>query len=161
MLREAMKIKNVAVNNRKKCIEVDTGQKKLDLPFSRLRVKPSMRNRIVKVYVDPELGHKGITYHLDSGKEDSIHLDAFLDYNRDPKFLRDIAIHKLSIEAQKAFKHSGLSKHEVIRRLQTSPSQLYRLLDPTNHKKSIDEMLRLLSVLGYEVKWDVVRQEAA
>jgi len=57
-------------------------------------------------------------------------------------------------------KASGLSKHEVVRRLKTSPSQLYRLLDPTNDRKSIDEMLRLLSVLGYTVEWSVVKQAA-
>ncbi len=34
------------------------------------------------------------------------------------------------------------------------PSQLYRLLDPTNSRKSVDRMLGLLRVLGCDV--DVV-----
>ncbi len=37
------------------------------------------------------------------------------------------------------------------RRLGTSASQLYRLLDPTNYKKSVDQMLALLLVLGCDV----------
>jgi len=57
-------------------------------------------------------------------------------------------------------KASHLSKHEVVRRLKISPSQLYRLLDPTNYRKSIDEMLRLLTVLGCRVGWSIVKQAA-
>jgi antitoxin HicB len=156
-----MKIKKVSINNRKKCFEVTTAKGTLALPFSRLRLKPSRTNTVAEVYVDRELGSEGITYRLESGKEDSIHLDAFLDYNRDPDFLRNLVLHQLTIEAVKAMKHSDLSKHEIIRRLQTSPSQLYRLLDPANYSKSVDEMLRLLAVLGCDVRWDIVQQQVA
>jgi hypothetical protein len=60
-------------------------------------------------------------------------------------------LHKLTVGALKLVKQSGLSKHELTRRLKTSPSQLYRLLDPTNYRKSMDEMLRLLAALGYRL----------
>jgi len=39
-----------------------------------------------------------------------------------------------------------------MRRLKTSPSQFYRLIDPTNYRKSIDKMLELLAVLDCEVE---------
>src|SRR3989338_4665891 len=143
-----MKIKSVKINNRKKTLEIETQKGCFGLPFSRLELKPSFKDKIMKIYVDKELDDRAITYILESGKEDSIHLDAFLDYNKDPDFLRDITLHKLTIVAIKCLNTSNLSKHEVIRRLKTSPSQLYRLLDPTNYKKSTDEMLRLLSEIG-------------
>jgi hypothetical protein len=47
-----------------------------------------------------------------------------------------------------------VSKRELARRLRTSPSQLYRLLDPTNSAKSVGQMLALLHLVGREV--DVV-----
>jgi hypothetical protein len=47
-----------------------------------------------------------------------------------------------------------------VRRLKTSPSQLYRLLDPANYKKSMDEMMRLLAVLGYRVEVQLVEDAA-
>lgn len=62
------------------------------------------------------------------------------------------------MDALKLVAESGLSKHELIRRLKTSPSQLYRLLDPANYRKSIDEMLRLLAVLGYRVNMTLVKE---
>jgi hypothetical protein len=108
--------------------------------------------------VDSELAYLAVTYCLSSGKEGSVHLDAFLDYNRDPDFLRNVALHKLTVDALKLVRNSGLSKHELIRRLKTSPSQLYRLLDTANYKKSVDEMLRLLAVLGYRVDMKLVKE---
>jgi hypothetical protein len=53
-----------------------------------------------------------------------------------------------------AMEATGLGKREVARALGTSAAQLYRLLDPTNHSKSIGQMLALLHVLGRRV--DVV-----
>lgn len=155
-----MKIKSVTLNNRRKTVEIVVQKRCLGLPFSRLRLKPTAKDKICEIYVDPELGHQGITYKLTSGAEDSIPLDAFLDYNKDPDYLKKIHLHKLTLEAHRAMKKSGLSKQEIIRRLGTSPSQLYRLLDHTNHKKSIDEMVRLLTVLGCKVEWNILEPAA-
>ena len=49
---------------------------------------------------------------------------------------------------------------EIIRRLGTSPAQFYRLIDPTNYRKTVDKMLLLLQVLDCEVDV-VVRQRSA
>ncbi len=155
-----MKIQKVTVNNRKKCFEVETTKGSFSFPFSKLKIKPTTKDKIKSVWIDPELSNKAITYLLQSGKEDSLHIDAFLDYNCDPDFMRDLTLHKLTIEATQAFEKSGLSKHELIRRLKTSPSQLYRLFDPANYKKSIDEMLRLLTVLGYRIDLKLVKEAA-
>lgn len=77
-----MKIKYVSINNRKKCIEIETAKETFTLPFSKLRLRPSLKNRVTKICVDSELGNEGITYLLSSGEEDSIHIDAFIDYNK-------------------------------------------------------------------------------
>jgi hypothetical protein len=37
----------------------------------------------------------------------------------------------------------------------TSPAQLYRLLDPTNHTKSMRQLLSLLHLLGFDVDVEV------
>ena len=104
-----MRIKSVKTNNRRKCIEIETAKGLLSLPFSRLRLQPTRKDSIQEIYVDKEFGRKGVTYTLSSGKQDSIHVDAFLDYNRDPVFLRNVALHKLSLEAVKRMNKSKLS----------------------------------------------------
>ena len=149
-----MKIKTVTASNRKKVFEVATTSETYAFPYALLRVQPDAENRIVEVYPDEELGSEGFTYGLEDGKGDTIHLDAVLEYNRDPSYLKSLLLHRLTVEAQRAVESSDLSKRELIRALGTSASQFYRLLDPTNHTKSVGQMLALLHLLGREV--DVV-----
>ena len=155
-----MKIRQVSVNQKKKALEIETAKGDMSLPFSKLSLKPTAKDKIKSAFVDAELDHRAVTYVLESGNEDSIHLDAFLDYNRDPDFMRNLTLHDLTVQAAQLVKKSGLSKHELTRRLKTSPSQLYRLLDTANYRKSVDEMLRLLAVLGYRLDVRLVKEAA-
>ena len=153
-----MKIKNVSVNNRKKVFELEIAGKQFMFPYACLRLQPDTDNRIIDVKIDRELGNEAFTYILQDGSEDSIHADQVLEYNKDPKYLRDMLLYKLTIEAQKWLKASSLSNREIFRRLGTSASQFYRLLDQSNYKKSVDQMLSLLSVLSCDVDL-VVKQD--
>ena len=146
-----MRILGVEANNRKKAFEVRTRRGKYSLPFAKLEIRPSRDDPIQKVFPDEELGMEGFTYRLESGAEDTVHLDAVLEYNRDPGYLNELLLHELTVETLKALEESGLSKRELIRRLGTSPSQFYRLLDPTYYGKSVGQMLALLHLLGKEV----------
>jgi hypothetical protein len=47
-----------------------------------------------------------------------------------------------------------------VRRLGTSAAQLYRLLDQTNYRTSVDQVLALLQVLNWDVDL-VVRTKSA
>jgi hypothetical protein len=152
-----MKIKSVRCDNRKKAFEVVTHSRPYWLPFAKLRLRPTRANAVKSVRVDEELGREAFTYELQSGEEDTVHVDQVLDYNRDPRHMRDMLLYKLTLAAQERVKSSSLSKRELIRRLGTSPAQFYRLLDQTNYSKSIDQLMALLSVLDCEV--DLVVQE--
>lgn len=146
-----MKILEVAANNRKKAFEVRTREGEYTFPYARLDTPPTPENRVADVFVDRELGSEAFTYRLASGDEDSVHVDQVLDYNGDPAYLTELFTYRLTLEAEKAVEESGLSKREIIRRLGTSASQFYRLLDPTNSRKSIGQLLTLLHILGYDV----------
>ena len=89
-----------------------------------------------------------------------MHIDQVLDYCQDPSYLRDLLLYRLTLEARRRIDDAGLSRREIIRRLGTSPAQLYRLLDQTNYGKSIDQVLRLLRVLDCDVDL-VVRARTA
>lgn len=154
-----MKIRKVTPNNRRKCVEVETAKKKYDFPYSKLEPKPSTKDKIQRIYVDSELACQGFTFLLESGKEGSHVLDEVLDYNKDPDYLRKMLLYKLSIQVQKLVKASGASKREIIRRMNTSPTQFYRLMDQTNYRKTIDQMIKLLAALDCPV--DIVFNEAA
>ena len=155
-----MKIRAVKANPRRKVFEVASGRKHFVFPFAKLDVRPTADDPLVKVFVDPEIGEEGFTYRLRSGREGTVHVEDLLEYNQDPDYLRDLLLYRLTIEAQKAIGASPLARREIIRRLGTSPAQLYRLLDQTNYRKSVDQLLRLLQVLDREVEL-VVRAKTA
>jgi hypothetical protein len=64
------------------------------------------------------------------------------------------------LEAQKRVAASSLPKREIIRRLRTSATQFYRLMDQTNYSKSVDQLVSLLQTLDCDVDL-VVRAKSA
>lgn len=157
-----MKIRGVAVNNRKAQLELTIRSGKMfPVPFARLDPRPTPKDRISRVYVDKELGNEAVTYVLQSGAEGSVHVDHALEYNQDPGYLADILIHKLTVEARRRAEQSGLSRRELARRLNTSVPQLYRLLDPANTRKSIGQLVGLLHLLDCDVDFVINPRRAA
>ena len=155
-----MKIRSVTHNNRKKIFEVRTATKKLVFPFSKADPTPTVQDPIAEISVDGEAGREAFAYVLHSGRTGTVHAEQVLEYNQDPAYLRDLLLYRLSLEAQKRTAESPLSKREIMRRLGTSAAQLYRLLDQTNYRKSVDQVLALLQVLNCEVDL-VVRSKTA
>ena len=157
-----MKIRSVSVNNRKAQLEltVRSGQA-FPVPFSKLDPPPTQENRIREADIDRELANEAVTYRLESGAEGVVHIEQALEYNQDPGYLAEILVHQLTVEAIGRVDGSGLSRRELARRLKTSVPQLYRLLDPTNKRKSISQLVSLLHVLDCDVQLVVKRRSAA
>lgn len=146
-----MKIRSVTLNNRKRAFEVKTQTRSLVFPYVKADPQPKANDPVVRISVDRELGREGFTYTLASGREGTVHVGQVLEYNQDPGYLRNLLLYKLTVEAQKRVNESTLAKREIIRRLGTSATQFYRLLDQTNYRKSVDQMLMLLRALDCDV----------
>ena len=147
-----MKVQKVSINNRRKEFSVATRAGAVfTFPYAEADPGPSSKNRIEKVFVDRELGNEAITYVLDSGDEGSLHIEQILEYNEDPNYMADLLTYKLTLEALNGIENSGLSRRQIARRLKTSVPQLYRLLDPANTSKSINQLVALLHVLNRKV----------
>lgn len=156
-----MTLKGFSVNNRKREFVLDTPRGVFSYPFVKADPPPTADDPIVDVFLDiEELGGDGITYFLKSGAEGTVLEDMAYDYNSEPRYVREAMLHQLTVQARDALAESKLAKREVMRRLGTSASQLYRLLDAANYDKTIDSMIALLFVLGREVDL-VVRPRSA
>ncbi len=155
-----MKIRSVEANNRRKVFEVSLGSRVLTYPYSRTDPNPSATDTVQEIIIDPEVAREAFWYVLRSGARGYVHADQVLDYNQDPSYIRDQRLYRLTLEAQRRIKASPLSTREVIRRLGTSASQFYRLVDQTNYRKSLDQLLSLLQVLDCDVEV-VVRDRGA
>ena len=156
-----MKISRVEANARKRAFEVRTRGQSYVFPYSRAEPVPSASDRVCEVHVDDDLGREAFSYRLESGSEGSVHMDAVLEYNDDPAYLANLVLYELTSRAREEFEASPLSAREVARRLGTSASQLYRLIDPANHSKSLHQILALLHVLGCRVEVSVSRKVAS
>ena len=156
-----MKILKVVSNNRKRAFEVYTrGQCRL-LPYAATDPTPNARDRVLQVHVDEELGNEGFSYVLESGAQGTVHMDHVLEYNKDLNYVTDMLLYRLTLEAQRRIKESPLSRRELIRRLGTSAAQFYRLLDQTNYRKSVRQMLSLLYLLDCEIDLVVKTKKTA
>ena len=146
-----MKIRSVTFNNRKRSFEVTVGSDTLPFPYVKADPAPAPGDPVAQIRVDDELAREAFVFTVASGRETTVHVEQVLEYNQDPAYLRDLLLYKLTLEAQRTVIASALSKREIIRRLRTSPAQLYRLLDQTNYRKSVDHVLHLLHVLECDV----------
>jgi hypothetical protein len=145
-----VRIDSVKLNNRRRVFEIALGGKSYPFPYERAEVVPTPQDPVVSIEIDWETAYEGFVYHLASGAEGYVHGEQALDYNRDPEYMRMLLVYKLTVEANKRMKKSRLSKREIVRRLGTSPTQLYRLLDTTYYGKTVDAMLQLLWALDCE-----------
>jgi hypothetical protein len=160
--RSSVKILSVDANNRTKAFMVRTEKGEYAFPYAKFSPPPGNGPyRVREVYPDPELGNEGFEYRLENGIADGAHLDAVLEYNKDPDILNQLFIHGLTVEALEAIEGCGLSKRALIRALRTSPSQFYRLIDPTYYGKSLGQLVALLELCGKEVEFVVRDKEAA
>lgn len=156
-----MKIRAVSYNNRKKAFEVRMGTRVYVYPYGRADKGPKPGDLVREVHVDEELGREGFTYVLESGREGTVHAEQVLDYNEDPEYLRDAIMYRLTVEAKRRLESSPLSRREIIRRLGTSATQFYRLIDQTNSRKSLGQLLALLHILDCEVDLVVRKRKSA
>jgi hypothetical protein len=155
-----MKIRSVVFNNRRKDFTVRLRASAYRYPYSRLDAQPGPGDHVVAACVDAEIGREGFSYTLASGAEGTVHVEQVLDYNKDPRYLRDVLLYELTLAAQQRLRTSPLSRREIARRMGTSAAQVCRLFDQTNTRKSVDEVLNLLGVLECEVQLSVRAKSA-
>ena len=147
-----MKVRGVKFNNRAKQLELTTyAGAMFPFPYARLKPQPTRSNPLVDVHVDRELAREAVTYRLRGGEEQSVLLDEVLHHNEDPNYMLRLLQHQLSVEAQKHLKTTDLSLRAIARVLRTSPAQIYRLVDPANTTKNLNNLIKLLQVLGVKV----------
>jgi hypothetical protein len=156
-----VKVLDVSADHRRKAFVVRLSRRTYTMPFAICEPRPSRANRVQEVWIDPEIGREGFTYRLESGSEGTVHADHVRYYNRDPEYLADLASYELTVQALERLEERHWSVRELARRLHTSPTQVYRLLDTKNYRKSMRQMLSLLCLLDCEIRVHVRPKKAA
>lgn len=143
-----MKINSVVADKRKKELVIKAGQRVFHYPFALV----SGDSPVAAAWPDPAIGREGIECRLASGEMRTIHLDDIRRQVGDTEYLREQLLYEITLKAQALVRKKGIAKRALCRMLRTSPAQLYRLLDQTCYSKTLDQMVRLLGILGCDVK---------
>jgi len=131
------------------------------MPFAVCTPRPTRSNPVREVYVDSELASEGFTYRLASGAEGSVHADHVLHANQDPAYLTNLLLYELTARAREQLERSPMTVRALSHHLHLSPDRVRRLLDTTNYRKSIRQMLSLLQALDCKVEIQIRSRKAA
>ncbi|NJL24043.1 MAG: hypothetical protein HC902_01895 [Calothrix sp. SM1_5_4] len=145
------KFKHVAFDNKKRVFHLEyTSGLKVDCPYSALRIK----GKIVDAAPDAEVGGSSFYFVLESGKKDYVPYDQPLHINQVPEYAKQQALYEMTKAINEFIRKERVPKRELARRLNTSLSQLARLLDVTNYKKELSRLIEIAAMLNYEFKWE-------
>jgi antitoxin HicB len=89
--------------------------------------------------------------HIGSSLEDFLKEEGQLEESR-----QIAAKRVLAWQLQQAMESQHLSKVEMAKRMQTSRSQLDRLLDPENDKVQLDTLNRAAAIVGKRLKIELI-----
>ena len=85
--------------------------------------------------------------------KDYVPYDQPLHINQHPEYVKEEVMFHMTKQINDFIKKSKISKREIARRLDTSLSQLDRLLNTANYNKNLSRLLEIAAILSYEFNW--------
>jgi hypothetical protein len=158
------RFKEIKPNYQKNILEITLLEgkktKKYNLPFAVFRVaKISRKNRFSSITIDRELGGQAASFVLENGSKGDFPADLVL-YYCDPTYDWS-AINQLKRALKDQLGKSKLSVRVVADALQTSPSQVMRLLQENRISKQIAQLFQLAELAGYQIEFNLKKKRAA
>jgi hypothetical protein len=156
--------KIIKPNYRKRVLEVTLREgattKKYSLPFSVFgSTKINSKNRFTSIGVDRELGGQAVSFVLADGTKGDFPAD-FVLYHCDPTYDWS-PINQLKKALKDKLGASQLSIRVIADALNTSPSQVVRLLQEDKVSKQLVQIFRLAELAGYQVEFNLKKKKAA
>ncbi|MBI4526715.1 MAG: hypothetical protein HY695_23200 [Deltaproteobacteria bacterium] len=158
------KFKAIKPNYQKNVLEITLVEgrkaKKYSLPFAVFRdQKISSKNRFSSITVDRELGSQAASFVLEDGSKGDFPADLVL-YYCDPTYDWS-PINQLKRALKDRLAKSKLSVRVVADALNTSPSQVMRLLQENRASKQIAQLFQLAELAGYEITFNLKKKKVA
>lgn len=73
---------------------------------------------------------------------------------QNPEYVKEQTLYQMTKRINQFIASEKISKRELARRLNTSMSQLSRLLDTSNYRKELSRLIEIATILDYEFKWE-------
>jgi len=158
------KFKEINPNYQKNVLEITLREgrkaRKYSLPFAVFRdTKISRKNRFSSITIDRELGGQSASFVLEDGSKGDFPAD-FVLYYCDPTYDWS-SINQLKRALKDRLGKSKLSVRVVADALNTSPSQVMRLLQENKISKQIAQLFQLAELAGYQIEFNLKKKRAA
>ncbi len=158
------KFKEIKPNYRKNVLEITLRDgkkiKSYSLPFAVFRdVKISSRNRFTSITIDRQLGNQAVSFVLEDGSKGEFPADLVL-YYCDPTYHWS-PLNQLKSALKDKISTSRLSVRVIADALDTSASQVARLLQENKASKHIVQLIRLAELAGYQIEFSLKKKRAA
>ena len=121
--------------------------------------KISNKNRFSSITIDRELGNQAASFVLEDGSKGDFPAD-FVLYYCDPTYDWS-PINQLKRALKDKLGTSKLSARVLADALNTSPSQVVRLLQENRVSKQIAQLFRLAELAGYQIEFNLKKKKAA
>lgn len=156
--------KKIQPNYRKNVFEIILQERrktvKYHLPFAVFGDKGiGVRNRVVSIAIDHELGGQGAVLTLEDGSKCDFPAD-FVLYHCDPTYDWS-PLNQLKKALKDKLGASRLSVRTLADALNTSPSQVVRLLEENKASKQLIQLFRLAELVGYHIEFHLKKRVAA
>ena len=115
------------------------------------------KGKVIEAAPDLEDGGHSFYFVMENGKKDYVPFDQPLHIVQNPSYVKEYTLFQMTKKLNEFIKAEGVSKRELARRLDTSLSQLTRLLDTTNYKKELSRLIEITAMLNYKFKWEFKR----
>jgi hypothetical protein len=158
------KFKEIKPNYKKNVLETTLLEgrkaKKYNLPFAVFRDKKiSSKNRFSSITIDRELGNQAASFVLEDGSKGDFPAD-FVLYYCDPTYDWS-PMNQLKRALKDQLGKSKLSVRVIADALNTSPSQVVRLLQENRASKQIAQLFQLAELAGYHITFNLRKKKAA
>ena len=158
------KFKEVKPNYRKSVLDITLLEgrkvKKYSLPFAVFRDKRiSSKNRFISITIDRELDDQAVSFVLEDGSKGDFPAD-FVLYYCDPSYHWS-PINQLKRALKDKLSSDRLSLRVLADAMNTSPSQVVRLLQENKASKQIVQLFHLAELAGYQIEFSLKKKRAA
>ena len=158
------RFRKISPNYRKRVLEItlQEGRKarKYNLPFTVFgNHKIHSKNRFASLAIDRDLGNQAASFVLEDGTKGDFPADLVL-YHCDPTYDWS-PINQLKRALKDSVGTSELSLRVIADALNTSPSQVVRLLQENKVSKQLLQLFKLADLAGYRIEINLRKKKAA
>jgi hypothetical protein len=158
------KFKKIRPNYRKAVLEISLQEgrrlSRHSLPFAVFSgITMGTSNRFTEIIIEKDLGDQSASYMLEDGTRGDFPADLVLYYS-DPTYQWS-PINQLKRALKSKIADSKLSFRVLGDALNTSPSQVVRLLEENRASKQLLQLFKLAQIAGYDIEFTLKKKSAA